>query len=122
MEFKRPESSIFPQVYQTFTAKGEEFYISDLTEDHTEAALDLLVRYVVPEENFCRAVRIHEKPNAMKIICENYRELFGKKTSLVCCKKETGEIVGLNILGVKTKGEKDDKIVNWPVGDHVNVC
>lgn len=112
MEFKRPESSIFPQKYQSFTVNGEEFYISDLTEDHTEAALDLLVNYVIPEETFCKGIRIHEKPNAMKIISENYLELFAKKTSLVCCKKESDEIVGLNILGVKTKGEKDDKIVS----------
>lgn len=111
MEYKRSENSIFPQVYRTFTAKGDEFYISDLTEEHTEAALNFLCRIVIPEENFCRGIRIHEKPNAMKIICENYRELFAKKTSLVCIESKTGKIIGLNILGVKTKEEKDDKTV-----------
>ena len=104
MEFKRQESLNFPQIYKTFKVSDEEFYISDLTDDYFDAALELLVMYVMPEENFCKAIQIHKNPNAMKIMCENYRILFAKKTSLACFKKETNELVGLNILGVNTKG------------------
>lgn len=110
MEFKRPEGSIYPQIYKTFVVKDEEFYITDLTADHSEQALDLITQYVIPEENFCKAIQIHTKPNAMKIMMESYRDLFKKQMSLVCIKKETGELVGLNILGVKTKGEESKAV------------
>lgn len=106
MEFKRPENLKFPQIYKTFMVNDENFYITDLTEDHAEEALGLLVEFVIPEENFCKAVQIHKKPNAMKIMCDNYRVLFAKKMSLACFKADTKELVGLNILGVKMKNEQ----------------
>lgn len=104
MEFQRPENLKFPQIYKTFTANEEEFFISDLTEEHTEEALALLVKYVIPEENFCKAFKIHAKPNAVKIMSDNYRSLISKRTSLACFKNDTSELIGLNILGVNTKG------------------
>lgn len=110
MGFERPESSNYPQVYATFQAGDEEFHISDLTEDHWEEALDLLMKYVIPEETFCRAIKIPEKPNAMKIMIDGYRDLFKKKVSLACFKAATGELVGLNILAVKTKGEAKEPV------------
>lgn len=110
MGFERPESSKYPQVYATFQVGGEDFHISDLTETHWEEALDLLVKYVIPEETFCRALKVHKKPNAMKIMIDGYRDLFKKKVSLACFNAATGELVGLNILAVKTKGEIKDPV------------
>lgn len=106
MEFKRPDDFIYPKVYSTFVVKGEEFYVTDLTEDRAELALDLIVKYVIPEENFCKALKIHTKPNAVKVMSDRYRELFKKKMSLACFKKDSGELVGLNVLGVTSRGEK----------------
>lgn len=103
MDIKR--SSTYPKVYQSFSIENEEFFVADLTEDKAEEALDLLVKYVIPEENFCKAIAIHTKPNAVKVMIEGYRELFKLRTSLACFKKENVELVGLNILGVKSKGE-----------------
>lgn len=113
MGFERPESSKYPQVYATFQAGGEKFHISDLTEDHWEEALTLLVKYVIPEETFCRAIKIHKKPNAMKFMIDSYRRLFKEKVSLACFKAATGELVGLNILAVKTKGESKEPVRNF---------
>lgn len=110
MEFKRLESATYPQIYKTFSVNGEEFYVSDLTEDYAEEALNILNKYVVTEETFCKAVKIYSKENAMKIVNENYRQLFKKRMSLACFNKETGEMVGLNILGVKSRSDTDDPV------------
>jgi hypothetical protein len=114
MEFKRSDGAVYPQVYKTFESKGEEFYITDLIEDHETEALDLLVKYVLPEENFCKAIQILKKENAMKIICENYRKLIKKQMSLACFKSDTGELVGLNILNVVFKDEPKPEPVSCP--------
>lgn len=103
----RVKGSVYPQVYQKFLANGEEFHVGDLTEEHTEQALDLIDKFLIPEENFCKAIQIHTKKNAVKCMMEAYRELFAKKMSLACVKADTGELVGLNILVVKTRGEED---------------
>lgn len=99
-------SSTYPQIYREFCVKDEEFYIADLTEDDAEEALDLLVKYVIPEENFCKAIEIHKKPNAVKVMCDGYRGLFKLKTSLACFRQDSKELVGLNILGVKMRDEE----------------
>lgn len=93
-------------------ANNEEFHIADLTEKHVEEALELLAKFVIPEENFCKAIQIHTKENAMKIMMETYRELIAKRMSLGCFKTGTDELVGLNILGVKTRGEKSESKVS----------
>lgn len=105
MAFHRVASAVYPQIYKTFESKGEEFCIVDLVEEQEREALDLLVKYVIPEENFCKAIHIHTKENAMRIISENYRKLFKKQMSLACVKKSSGELVGLNVLSVVSKDD-----------------
>lgn len=95
----------YPRLYSKFEAGGDEFHIADLTIEHADETIDLIVRDLIPEENFCKAFRIHQKPNAMKVMIEGYRDLFAKKTSLGCFKTATGELVGFNILSVKHKDD-----------------
>lgn len=99
------EVESYPRVYRRFEAGGDEFHVADLTIDYSEETIDLIVKDLIPEENFCRAFGIHKKPNAVKVMVEAYRELFAKKTSLGCFKTSTGELVGFNILAVKHKSD-----------------
>jgi hypothetical protein len=99
------------QVYETVVAKNEEFFIAVLPEEFKEEALDLLTKFCIPEENFCKAIQIHLKPNAVKVMLEAYRELFKQELTLGCFKKKTNELVGLNVLGVKTRDEKSKETV-----------
>lgn len=105
MSFTRAEGAIYPRVYKNFKIGDEEFSIADLSVNHEDEALELLVEFVVPEENFCKAIQLHKNENAMKIVCENYKKLFQKKMSLACFKKDSGELVGLNILNVVSKDD-----------------
>jgi hypothetical protein len=108
MSFQRPETSIYPQTYRYFVSNNEKFYIADLKNESVEDALDLIAEFVIPEENFCKAIQIHKKENAMRVMVEAYRDLFAKKMTLACY-KDNGELVGLNVLGVKNRGEKSEE-------------
>lgn len=112
MKFKRPENLPFPQVYKSFIVNGEEFYISDLSEDLSEEAWELIAKFLIPEETFCKSKQIHKNDYAMHFMYDGYLELFKQKTSLACFKKETNQLVGINVLGVKTRGVESNRIVS----------
>jgi hypothetical protein len=94
-----------PLVYQTFTIKDEEndrdeeFVIQDLPQDLYEQAATFMIEYYMKDETFQKAAQVSE--DALK---EFYRFVFEQKVSIVCFKKGTKEILGLNALSVKTKG------------------
>lgn len=91
---------------------NEEFYIGHLQEETFQEALKLIEECLLPDENFCKALQIHKKPNAVKELAEFYMDLFPRKTSLACYKKTIPvELVGLNVLAVEVKGVKNYKKV-----------
>lgn len=104
MEFKRPANLQFPQIYESFAAGGDEFFISELTEDKSEEAWELIAKSLVPEETFCRSKQIMKNAYAMNFLHEGNLALFKQRNSLACYKKANNELVGLNVLGVKTRG------------------
>lgn len=89
---------------------NEEFYVADLTIENLSEAQEFIGKVVIPEADFCRALQIHTKENAMKVLKENFQKLIMRKTSLGCFKKETCELVGLNILAVKNKVEDKSEL------------
>ena len=100
-------------IFQNFTAQGNDFFIRVLPEKYVDDALDLLSEFVIPEETFCRAINIHLKPNAMKIMMEIYRDLFKQKMTLACFEKSTNKLVGLNVLGLKVLGQKKKSVSSF---------
>ncbi|CRK86210.1 CLUMA_CG000337, isoform A [Clunio marinus] len=112
MEKKRIEGLLYPQIYSTFLINGEEFNIQDLTERYYKDALSLLTEYLMPEENFCKSVQIHKNEEAMKGIITSYMKLFEQRMTLACFKKQTGELVAVNVLGITRSGETKDDITD----------
>lgn len=117
-KFKRPENYEFPQTYYKFMAKDKnsenivEYRVQDLTEDYYEIALDLMVKYFVPDETFCSSKRIPEKENAIKVICEFWRREFKERLSIACFKEGSNELIAANCLVVHSKNDpKDDTAV-----------
>lgn len=119
MEFKRPESVSYPQIYSTFKAivkdsnEVEEFIVQDLTEEFFDRAVEFIV------ENHARGAVFHKAANTLigesgfKKVGESYRNGLKEKVSLICLKKETNEIAGLNVLVVKAKDQIMKVEVSW---------
>lgn len=111
MEFKRRDDSLYPQIYSTFQVKvkdsdeTEEFYIQDLTENFFDLAVDFIV------ENHARGAVFHRAANTLadeagiQRVSNMYRNVFKEKISLICIKLGTNEVVGLNALTLKAKGQ-----------------
>lgn len=94
-----------PLVYQTFTVRNkesgqdEEFVIQDLPDDLHEKAAEFMIQYYMRDETFQKAIQVSE--DALR---EFYRFVFNQKVTIVCFKKGSREILGMNALSVKTKG------------------
>ena len=105
------------EIFQNFRVQEEDFFITILPEEYVDDALELLSVFVVPEETFCRAINIHLKPNAMKIMMETYRDLFEQKMTLACFTKSSYKLVGLNVLGLKVLGQNKNSVsfsdISW---------
>lgn len=109
MEFKRPDGSLYPIIYGTFSVKVkdgdevEEFYIQDLTENFFDQAVDFIVANHARGAVFHRAAKTLADDSGIQRVREMYRNVFKEKISLICLKMDTNEVVGLNALGVKTR-------------------
>jgi hypothetical protein len=109
MEFKRPEGSPYPIVLSTFRVKVkdsdeyEEFEIRDLTEEYFDRAVVFIV------ENHAKGAVLHRAANTLsgesglQRVSDSYRKVFEEKISLICFKKGSDEIVGLNALCYRTR-------------------
>jgi hypothetical protein len=94
-----------PLVYHSFTLKNkesdcdEEFVVQDLPTELHEQAADFMIQYYMKDETFQKAFQVSQES-----LKEFYRFVFDQKVSIVCLKKGSTEIVGMNALSVKTKG------------------
>lgn len=108
MEFKRPEPNLYPQLYATFKVKAkgsdeeEEFYIQDLTEEHFNDAVNVIVENHAKGAVFHKAANTLTGDSGIQRVREMYRNVFKEKISLICLKTGTNEIAGVNALTVKT--------------------
>lgn len=118
-KFKRPIGGLYPLMYHTFLSKdigGEsqaEYYIQDLTENNFDEAVELLVKYLWPEETLNKAANISEKEDVIVVMKQVYRQVMSEKLSLACFKMGTNEMVSVNVMYVKTKGEKYESKVSY---------
>lgn len=112
-KFERPEGSVYPQTYHSFKAKKPDsdelvtYNIKDLLPENADEVIDMMNKYFIPDEVFNNSVHLSKKPEALAIIKHFQKAILGSEVSLGCY-SETGELVGCNLLLVKTKGEKDD--------------
>jgi hypothetical protein len=117
MEFKRPEFSLYPQIYSSFKAKNgdedEEFFIQDLTEDFFDRAVDFIVENHAKGGEFHRAAKTLTGDEGIKRVREHYRNVFKEKISIICLKMGTGEIAGLNALTIVTKENAIKPLVSF---------
>jgi hypothetical protein len=119
-KFKRPESLKAPQTYYTFKAKDKnseyivEYRVQDLTEEYYDIALDLMVKYFLPDETFCSSKHITENETGVKVFSDFWRREFKEQLSIACFKEGSDELISANCLRVNSKDDpKDDTVVSF---------
>ncbi|XP_063836598.1 uncharacterized protein LOC135085731 [Ostrinia nubilalis] len=114
MVFTRPPSVPYPNVWRRFTVqRGSSIIhlrVQDLTEDLFEASIQLLLKYFTKDEPPCKYIGIHNYPSAVSELEKLWRTTVKDNLSLVCVEDKEGasEVVGVNVLTVVCKGDKEE--------------
>lgn len=104
MEFERPKGLEGPMVYSTFQIKSknsnefEEFLIQDLTEEHFDEAVQIIVDNHAKDAVFHKAAKTLSSDSGIRRVKQMYLDVFKEKISLICLNIDTMEIVGVNAL------------------------
>ncbi|XP_055684400.1 uncharacterized protein LOC129790737 [Lutzomyia longipalpis] len=111
MTWERPVSIPFPQNWCSFSAKDPEsggiakYKVTDLSEDKFEEAVDLMVKYFLPDEVMCQSLDLLNDEDSLKEMKDMWWEILPQKVSLVCYKEGSNEICGLNMLEMSEKSD-----------------
>ncbi|EDS42759.1 conserved hypothetical protein [Culex quinquefasciatus] len=116
MGWNRPDKPAIPTVYYTFRAKDADsdqlvtYRVEDLTEDRYDDMIQHYKENFVDDEPFCENRKVSSHEDALEEIVLFWYWCFSQQTTIVCYKEGSDEIVGANLLHVKTP-EKEE----WPL-------
>lgn len=106
-KFTRPDNLHFPQVYYNFSAREKDgelinYRVQDILEEDFDYAVEILIKFYLPEEPLCIGRNFSEKPEDVEFMANFYKSLLLDRLSLGCYKDDTNELVGVNIMDVKS--------------------
>ena len=110
------ENSKFLKTYSTFKAKDKdnesiiEYKIQDIPEDRFEDAIRMLIE-ATKEEPLCASRNVYENEESKQEFVRIWTAMLKARLS-VGCFKDDGEMVGLNVLTIKNKGEESLFVVS----------
>ncbi|XP_058822547.1 uncharacterized protein LOC131684046 [Topomyia yanbarensis] len=111
MGWTRPEEPAFPTVWYTFQAKDVDsdqlvtYRVEDLTEDRYDDMINHFMENFLDDEPLCQNKQLSQDELSLAEIIGFWQWCFNEKTTIVCYKEGSDEIVGANLLHVKC-GEK----------------
>ncbi|XP_058839944.1 uncharacterized protein LOC131695448 [Topomyia yanbarensis] len=111
MVWTRPTNSAFPSVWHTFRAKDVDsdqlitYRVQDLTEDRFEDMVQHFLDNFIEEEPICVSKGVAKDATAREAAIKLWRKVLREKMTLVCYKEGSDEIIGANIVTVKTSDE-----------------
>ncbi|XP_053681237.1 uncharacterized protein LOC128732100 [Anopheles nili] len=116
MPWVRPANVPYPNVWWTFDAADPDrddgalatYRVEDLTEDRFEDAIKLYTENFLDDEPLCAYGQVRHDPLSYEEIVKFWRYCFDERMTVVCYKEGSKELVGANLLAVKTADEKLD--------------
>lgn len=112
-KYEPPGDESYPNVYYTFKARSLtgteliEYHIKVLTNDYVDQAIELILKYLSPEEPFQRAFKVTEKDCFVQFLSGYYIKVFQERISLACFVSSSNELVGVNALTVNSRAVKE---------------
>lgn len=114
-KFKRPDHLSFPHVYYSFMAKDKnndklvEYRVQDLPEEYYDEAVAFMANYFIPDETFCSSRDVSNQPITIKEMKSFWKAALSEKLSIACFRTDgSDELVGANVLLVKSKDDPED--------------
>lgn len=116
----RPHSINYPCVYYTFEAQDLhsnrliEYRVEDFPRHRFEEGIQFMVQNFFEHEVMGKTRQIKNDRTAVQEISTFWREMLPKGFSVACFKKNSDEIIAMNVLDVSSvKDPKDDSKVNF---------
>lgn len=106
---QRVEGFKFPRIYRIFryidqySEETTNYAVVDLTPERFEDAIDFLIKYFLPYEALNEYIKIPENHEAVEEYKNEWRHFLSQRVSLVCFKENCSDIIGLNIMFIKTR-------------------
>ncbi|XP_058839035.1 uncharacterized protein LOC131695457 [Topomyia yanbarensis] len=114
MVWTRPPNPPIPTVWHTFKAKDVDsdrlvtYRVQDLTEDRYEDMIQHFLNHFIEEEPFSVSKGASSNATLREGMIQLWRNGFEEKMTLVCYREGSDEIVGANIVLVKSLDEVYD--------------
>lgn len=117
LSWKRPDNVTFPQVWLKFKAKDlnsddlVEYRVQDLPLERYEDAIDHMCKYFIVDEPPSKSLGLsNDEPSVIETRLI-YGGILNQKIVVACFKERSDEIVGLNMVAITLKEERNDKYV-----------
>lgn len=110
-QWKRPESADYPKVWHTFKARDlnsdnlVEYRIQDLPLNRVDDLYKHLLMFFVPDEPTGLALGYQEDPYSTDDWTRLWQSIVAERTPIVCFKEGSNEIIGANVVYIKSKGD-----------------
>lgn len=111
LQWKRPASVEFPKIWHTFKARDiqsdnlVEYRVQGLPLNRADDYIEHLLTNFYGEEPAGKALGIHDDPYGADDYKRFWMPIIAQRTTLVCFKDGSDEIVGANVVYIKTKGD-----------------
>ncbi|CRL07630.1 CLUMA_CG020594, isoform A [Clunio marinus] len=101
--WKRP-LTVKSQIWHSFEIENksknniDEFIVQDLPREKFCNAVDHMVEHFLTDEPICKTKQIRNDKVALNEVCNLWKNVLEQNLVLVCYKKGSDEIIGLNML------------------------
>lgn len=119
MKWTRSAKVPYPAVWHRFQAKAPDsnemicYTVEDLTEERYGDAIQHMCDHFTRDELMNQAKRLARDLVAMNDVVTLWKSMLPDRLSLICFRETSDEVVGVNILDVVSKFDKDDAKVRF---------
>lgn len=112
--WRRPSNIPFPSVWLTFKEKDlnsknlVEYRVQDLPIDRFNDAIEHMTVNFLADAPMAKSTELLKDPISLKEVQDEWKSMLEQHVTLVCFKKGSDEIIGMNVIGVITKEEGDE--------------
>lgn len=111
--FNRPPSISYPATYYKFKAPNSdnssnvEYRIEDFPPERIEDGVKFMMEHFANDEPIFRARNVTSDTMAIEEGQQMWREGLEQNASIACFKKDSNEIIAMNILTIESEDEDD---------------
>lgn len=115
------------KVYHKFSAKDNNsneivnYKVVLLPSKYFDETIEMLVKFYVTDETFCRSKRLWEKKESLEMCCAFWNAALEEHLSIGCFKEGSNELIAVNVLMIATSDDDDFVLDDQDLTDIIEV-